>query len=340
MTRCPNCGSAIRIGAKFCTSCGFRLTTDVPASSSTGGSSRSPFSTTSSPSWRVESPVVEEPSQVASVERTVPESATSETEPTWTSVANNGDAASEPMISEAGETNTAVSESVSSGAQVNANEEPGQSRYAPATRDTTGPASDEVITSVVEMETGEAQSDDLGAHDGGDLVAAEFTQPADVASTTYGWNRDDHQIEAVQEPVAPPAMAPPVEASASVDSAPAAVESDPLAEARSLAARLTEVLATVQTGAASEIGAPVAVGTVADETDVESLRAVVKSAQERPRDVDVMLDLVLRVETIAAVIADRDVLLGAVRGDESPVEETPSPDVDDGDEPSTYPAWR
>lgn len=50
--RCPNCGQTVRPGARFCTSCGFRLP-EQPAESAPQAS-RSPFATTStvSPWWR------------------------------------------------------------------------------------------------------------------------------------------------------------------------------------------------------------------------------------------------------------------------------------------------
>ena len=49
MDRCPNCGSSVRQGAKFCTTCGFRLPAEA-AVAETPAPSRSPFDITSSPS--------------------------------------------------------------------------------------------------------------------------------------------------------------------------------------------------------------------------------------------------------------------------------------------------
>lgn len=49
MDRCPNCGSTIRIGAKFCTSCGFRLRESEP-DAAPAVPSRSPFATTTASS--------------------------------------------------------------------------------------------------------------------------------------------------------------------------------------------------------------------------------------------------------------------------------------------------
>src|SRR5688500_4675303 len=46
MTRCPNCGSSVRSGAKFCTTCGFRLPSEAVAEPEVP-SGRSPFDTTS-----------------------------------------------------------------------------------------------------------------------------------------------------------------------------------------------------------------------------------------------------------------------------------------------------
>src|SRR3954452_22884572 len=50
MNRCPNCAAQNRVGAKFCTSCGFRLPADE-AAPATEAATRNPFSTTGTPSW-------------------------------------------------------------------------------------------------------------------------------------------------------------------------------------------------------------------------------------------------------------------------------------------------
>jgi hypothetical protein len=48
------------------------------------------------------------------------------------------------------------------------------------------------------------------------------------------------------------------------------------------------------------------------DDDLASLRSAVETAQQRPRDVDVMLDLVLRADAIASVLEERDRLKQAV----------------------------
>jgi hypothetical protein len=88
-----------------------------------------------------------------------------------------------------------------------------------------------------------------------------------------------------------------------------------------------------------------------DEDDLASLRHAIANAQERPRDVDVMLDLVLRADAIAQVLTERDQLKGAIElslgsqpeqsatsADESapeadePIAEIPAEVADSGDE--------
>src|SRR6266511_1952003 len=48
MEQCPNCGSTVRIGAKFCTTCGFRLPEPAAPEPVGGVAARSPFASTSS----------------------------------------------------------------------------------------------------------------------------------------------------------------------------------------------------------------------------------------------------------------------------------------------------
>jgi hypothetical protein len=49
-----------------------------------------------------------------------------------------------------------------------------------------------------------------------------------------------------------------------------------------------------------------------DEDDLVPLRNAVATAQERPRDVDVMLDLVLRADAISSLLTERDQLKSAI----------------------------
>jgi hypothetical protein len=49
-----------------------------------------------------------------------------------------------------------------------------------------------------------------------------------------------------------------------------------------------------------------------DEDELEPLRNAVNTAQERPRDVDVMLDLVLRADSIGSLLVERDQLKSAI----------------------------
>jgi hypothetical protein len=72
-----------------------------------------------------------------------------------------------------------------------------------------------------------------------------------------------------------------------------------------------------------------------DEDDLTPLRNAVATAQDRPRDVDVMLDLVLRADAIASLVTERDQLKSAISifledrsGSAVSDESTAEPDVD------------
>jgi hypothetical protein len=74
-----------------------------------------------------------------------------------------------------------------------------------------------------------------------------------------------------------------------------------------------------------------------DEDELGPLRDSIATAQDRPRDVDVMLDLVLRADAMASVLTERDQLkhaielaLGIANGNTSPEES--DADVDDESE--------
>lgn len=55
-----------------------------------------------------------------------------------------------------------------------------------------------------------------------------------------------------------------------------------------------------------------AIADLQDEDDLAPLRNAVTTAQERPRDVDVMLDLVLRADALSALLTERDQLKSAI----------------------------
>jgi hypothetical protein len=74
------------------------------------------------------------------------------------------------------------------------------------------------------------------------------------------------------------------------------------------------------------------------DDELQALRDAVETARQRPRDVDVMLDLVLRAEAIAAVIEERDKLKAAIEaatGGSTPdvdADETAFESTSDGDD--------
>ena len=339
MTRCPNCGSAIRIGAKFCTSCGFRL----PGDESVVAQSRSPFATTSSAPWSAA------PVRVAEdivVEDVPAPNGNPDPEPAWSKDDGDDDAVVEVPPAE----DAVVAVSPSGDAEViemvptepEGNDQPGRSWFMPPTPDRSGPISDDMIATMDSDAAGSEAQRQVEPPDPGDDGRQAEAQPAGdgevMLGSSVGSSNSSPPVSPSDPTDAPEVngMTSPPSLSTGTDVAPPVGQGDPLAEARSLVARLTDVLAQVPGGGGGAPADEVSLSGIADPADVESLRTIVESARERPRDVDVMLDLVLRADTIAAVIADRDMLLAALRGDEQAVEDAWSPD---DDQPSTYPAW-
>lgn len=331
MTRCPNCGSAIRIGAKFCTSCGFRLTVDEPVTASPVAPSRSPFSTTSTPAWSA-GPV----ETAAQVQETAVAPEEDEVEPAWAKDdeddagvgVDRGSAGADPADEVfASDQPVAAAED-----RIGDDGQPEPSWFSPPGQDTSGPVSDDMVAALGGEHADQLQADIASETDDDAPVVPSDAPAPEALRTTYTWNADDQQITAARDT----SLAEPP-GGGRTETVTAPVTGDPLAEARSLVVRLSDLLAAVRSGGGTGASANTAPTSVVDESDVEALRSIVTSAQERPRDVDVMLDLVLRADTIAAVLADRDLLLAALRGDEADVEETWAPG---DDEPSTYPAWR
>ena len=278
MTRCPNCGAEVREGAKFCTSCGFRLTESEAAPPP----SRSPFAIPPAGAWT--SPQVAEQTDTVTVD-----------EPAQ-------DEVQEEAVYTAPATIAETSDDVD---DFDENERPGPSWYSPKPPMSSGPVSDEMLAELEGdaapgQEPAEPIADDSET-DQGWVMAQPIEEPASVGSSPWTEARDAGETNL---------MPPRVEPASSTDGSGA------LDEARQLIGRLQELLSGISGDALGGTSQATPELAVSDE-DVESLRKVVASAQERPRDVDVMLDLVLRADTIAGVIQDRDTLLGNSQGNRS-----------------------
>ena len=230
MNRCPNCAAQNRDGAKFCTSCGFRLPAETPPIVT---SDRSPFATTASaPSL---------PNNPAPGSDNSPNGGAAEAQgfATWGSEAIPGP-------------------------------EPGKSWDARPPVDTAVPVSDEMIASLVEGTVPPVdESEDVAAmpatntvHSSGGTTVDELLRLA--RELEYGL------IELAEAPMSPGA----------VDGNPNLLRN--------------------------------ALGDLQDEDELGPLRSAVSTAQERPRDVDVMLDLVLRADSIASLLTERDQLKAAI----------------------------
>jgi len=244
MNRCPNCAAQNREGAKFCTSCGFRLpVTSAP----TNSHDRSPFATTSTvPPYADQS--AEAPK--------APESTEEPGFATWNA----------PQAAET----------------------PGKSWDAPPPQDTAVPVNEEMIASLVGDSGQATETEAPAAEPAVDMPAASNWAPAQAAPVrgTDNTASVDQLLKLVREleyGLVELADAP---AATSV-SAPAAPTANPRL--------LSNALADLQS-----------------EDELTPLRNAVASAQERPRDVDIMLDLVLRADAIAAVITERDQLKAAI----------------------------
>ena len=258
MNRCPNCAAQNRDGAKFCTSCGFRLPSEAPVAPL---SDRSPFATTS-------------------------------TMPTYPAVAveksPNGDSVEESGFATWGSDSFAPPE-------------PGKSWHADPPLNTAVPVSDEMIASLVnDVDTDQAPE---SAHS--EPIAAD----APV----------EHSVE---EPL------PQVNANSSID--------DLLKLARAIEYGLIELADSPQAAAEPPGDIRLLRNAMADlqsEEDIAPLRNAISTAQERPRDVDVMLDLVLRADSFAAVLTERDQLRAAISlflaTDQSEPEETVTAEPDE-----------
>jgi hypothetical protein len=209
---------------------------------------------------------------------------------------------------------------------------PGPSWDAEPPKDTGVPVSDEMIQTLVGGFPPE--SPEIGA------------PPEEVDVPLAGDQVDDQVIDELRASIEERAPAQPASVSQpNIDHL--------LKIARELEYGLIELADSVPAASAPEVVAgPVdtaglggALAGLQSDEDLKALRDAVETARERPRDVDVMLDLVLRADAIAAVIEERDRLKAAIEaatsgpssGEDSQSEVDTSDGPDDAGEPDPEP---
>lgn len=292
MDRCPNCDATVRPNAKFCTSCGFRLPNPEPAKQPSEW--RSPFATTSNyehnQSWTA--PVPPPPAPIPSPEPVI--------------------AAPAPAVESMVEPTR-----VDDAAPVFAG----------------WPSFTTTIHDTQEHDAGSEPSVADLAH--ADAAAAE-TDAAPTKPAEPEWPSLDHLFaEAQDEPDetetnAPPEAAPVVEAAAGeagspgdpTEPIPALNTGQPTGGVERALGLVDELRSLITT-----LGAPVATGGAdagvgailagagagaADSDELTQLREAIATANSRPRDIDVMLDLVSRAGVIQTVLTERDRFSAAI----------------------------
>ena len=305
MNRCPNCAAQNRVGAKFCTSCGFRLPVDEPAS--VQSNDRSPFATTSTLPWSSNS---SDPAPLGNDDETGFAG--------W-----NSDAPSPSSDSDVG---------------------PGLSWDATPPVDRAVPVSDEMIASLISEAPPESTVDDSTEIIAPGEPAAEADSIAEPAPEPHSEPTTD-DLPDVESFAAEDVAYTSADTAAVVTSATGPADTRGatidglLRMARDLEYGLIELadaqpaFATVSEYGQADTGLlSGALAGLQSEEELAALRSAIATAQERPRDVDVMLDLVLRADAMAAIIGERDQLKSAI---ELALRDSPvSEQSDNGDQPA------
>ena len=372
MDRCPNCGSSVRVGAKFCTTCGFRLPVQPPPQSE-HAHARSPFDTTStsyvSSRWPTAGTPADPPEPVAAVEPLdpAPEEPTAEViyepasaEPSveaipdsseplpftgWPAFGSGTDKlsewsggiaseASEPVatVDDSGEIKS-VEEAVFawSGSSSSEDESAGSHDIAEASEpdeqiQTPDDSESESWIAAIESESEEpaASVDEALIVAEGELPLAGEIDESDgleaVASLDDEFDSPELADLAELDGAPVPAEAT-GSAGSGMDAASYLAEDSPVERAKRLVTELNELMPLL-TGArvsepsvSSEVAGALEASRADGDTDAtafQSLRAAVATAQARPRDVDVMLDLISRADAIAAVLKAHDRYAAAI----------------------------
>jgi hypothetical protein len=317
MDRCPNCGATVRVGAKFCTTCGMRLPEPAAATSTTEESARSPFDSTSTVASRwpsrstygaaessttetvEEAPTPSSDESVEAVGETEPAPSLEPSEPVSTWGAWAPPVA--PVAEEERPAGTAAAETES-----------------PSTWVASESASEEAIAEVASDEDAVAEEDRAeeaaatGWTRSGETDFLQLPEQPDPAA----WKSIESQlagsdeVEAVAEVDEDQGIGEAVVDEVEVEMAEAELApSSPTAErAFELLDELRTIIAeTAAVAVAAEAAEPVTTEAVSMEGARPSepavarfgeLRAAVDAAREHPRDIDTMLDLSGRLDVI------------------------------------------
>jgi hypothetical protein len=297
MDRCPNCDATVRPNAKFCTSCGFRLPNPAPVikpePEARPDGWRSPFATTSASyehnqSWTAPLPPsapVPTPIPAPNPDPVIPpapiEPAAEPEDPTpvfagWPNFSTS---------------TIPASDSDDASAQTVSAEE------APAVDLTIDSVASEPITPEVAEAQVEAPSAEPLADSSEDASVAMESPVAEAESESEAQPEvGENQADNPTEPI--PVMA-------------AIAQSDIVQRALGLVDELRSLIPNLRstTGSDHEEAAAIlmhAGAGTSDSDDLSALRAAIATAANRPRDIDVMMDLVSRAGAIQDLLAERD----------------------------------
>ncbi len=342
MDRCPNCGSATRAGARFCTACGFRLPEQQPAANEPA---RSPFATTStysgqwsSTNWNQPAPPpvpvdaaetataatepTPEPDAVPiEVEATVPDQTVSVNE-----ASPDSEIGGQPQ--NAGWQTAAASQPADAWAEIHAATAPPPASAGRGAGEAGMHDTEALAETIAGWEGSHPPVPSNGATGGAvsaaveEVVAPEAAvEPAGSTATAARVAAEPDELETVEpvidsvesnEVVAPEPIAaetrvtvaePETSGTGSVQHALALVD-----ELRSLVATF-DPAAGIQTPSAisNELAAAKAILS-GDPARFDDLRALVATAQSRPRDIDVMLTFVSKADQVAELLSAHDAL--------------------------------
>lgn len=294
MERCPNCGAPARPGAKFCTTCGYRLPVAPPvippADPSDSATSSAAASWPSPPAQASENAATEQaPDQNAAPE---PVSASDEViampAPAPDNQPNDEDRETAPLDT-ASSTDSVLSSSWPSTT--------GPSQPSPWSVSETSATTEEIAVSdsAAGSDAGD-EGDDAGLATA--TVTEETVVVADPASQYEGWS------SSVVEEVA----------------APSASHGTNIARATALLEELRLLLPALNTGSgggrdeaiAGELEDALSAGSQS-ASDREGLRDALNQARDNPRDIQTLLALSQQADAAIALLDEHDRLTSAVR---------------------------